>query len=300
MIEEDVLKREPLVLTQAQREQYFEQGFLHLDGFISDEWMARLWEVTDRFVEQSRSVARSDSTFDLEPNHSAAEPRLRRLNQPAEQDPVYREFALEGPIVDVAEDLLGPDVKYHHSKLNFKWASGGEEVKWHQDIQYWPHTNYSPLTIGVYMNDVTDEMGPMGIVPGSHRRELYDLFDDDGNWTGAIKERELGGIDLDSVVWLKGRRGSVTIHNCRCVHGSEPNRSAVTRPLLLHTYAAADALPICASIADGWPLANTIVRGKPARWMRFDPRPCLIPPDWSAGYSSIFALQQGDEAEAAE
>ncbi|WP_417518664.1 phytanoyl-CoA dioxygenase family protein [Minwuia sp.] len=297
MLAEDVLKREPIVLTQAQRQHYFDHGYLHLDGFISDEWMQRLARVTDRFVEDSRAVTHPDRVYDLEPNHSAEAPRLRRLNQPAELDPVYREFALEGPIVDLAEDLLGPDVKYHHSKLNFKWASGGEEVKWHQDIQFWPHTNYSPLTIGVYMNDVTDEMGPMGIIPGSHKGELFDLFDEDRNWTGAIRESELDRVALDDVVWLKGRRGSVTVHNCRIVHGSEPNRSASTRPLLLHTYASADALPICASIADGFPLANTIVRGKPARWMRFDPRPCLIPPDWSKGYSSIFALQQSEAAE---
>ncbi|WP_416899378.1 MAG: phytanoyl-CoA dioxygenase family protein [Minwuia sp.] len=297
MLAHDVLKQRPIVLTQAQRQHYFDNGYLHLDGFIPEAWMTRLQAVTDRFVEQSRGVERSDRVFDLEPNHTADAPRLRRLNQPAEQDPVYREFALEGPIVDLAQDLLGPDVKYHHSKLNFKWASGGEEVKWHQDIQYWPHTNYSPLTIGVYMADVTDEMGPMGIIPGSHERELFDLFDDDGAWTGAIRPRDLERVNLDDVVWLKGRRGSVTIHNCRIVHGSEPNRSATTRPLLLHTYAAADALPICASIADGWPLANTIVRGKPARWMRFDPRPCLIPPDWSKGYTSIFALQQSEAAE---
>jgi ectoine hydroxylase len=297
MLADDVLRCKPVVLSQDQREFYFENGYLHLDGFISDDWMDRLWQVTDRFVNDSRDVGQSDSTFDLEPNHSSDAPRLRRLNQPAEQDPVYREFALNGPIVDLAQDLLGPDVKYHHSKLNFKWASGGEEVKWHQDIQFWPHTNYSPLTIGVYMNDVTDEMGPMGIIPGSHKGELFDLFDDDLNWAGAIKERELDRVDLDKVVWLKGKRGSVTVHNCRMVHGSEPNRSTETRPLLLHTYAAADAVPICASIADGWPLANTIVRGKPARWMRFDERPCLIPPDWSAGYSSIFALQQQEAAE---
>ena len=57
-------------------------------------------------------------------------------------------------IVDVAVDLLGPDVKFHHSKLNFKAPHGGEEVKWHQDIQFWPHTNYDLLTIGVFLDDV--------------------------------------------------------------------------------------------------------------------------------------------------
>ena len=38
------------------------------------------------------------------------------------------------------------------------------------------------------------------------------------------------------------------------------------------------------------------IRGKPARWAHHDPRPCLLPPDWSGGYSSIFALQQGETA----
>ena len=38
-----------------------------------------------------------------------------------------------------------------------------------------------------------------------------------------------------------------------------------------------------------------IVRGKPARWAHHDPRPCLIPPDWSGGYTSIFALQQEED-----
>ena len=54
-------------------------------------------------------------------------------------------------MADVAADIVGPDVKFHHSKLNFKWAEGGEEVKWHQDIQFWPHTNYSPATIGTLL-----------------------------------------------------------------------------------------------------------------------------------------------------
>jgi hypothetical protein len=37
------------------------------------------------------------------------------------------------------------------------------------------------------------------------------------------------------------------------------------------------------------------VRGKPARWARHDPRPCLLPPDWSGGYTSIFAVQQEED-----
>ena len=299
MTPDKVLDHPAKVLSDEQRRFYFEHGYLHLDGFVGSDWLDRLWAVTDRFIDDSRSRSASDDAFDLEPAHSADSPRLRRLNHPVTQDPVLEEFGLRGPVVDLAEDLLGPHVKFHHSKLNFKWADGGEEVKWHQDIQFWPHSNYSPLTIGVYMDDVDDEMGPMGVIPGSHDEQLFDLYGDDGQWVGAIHDRDLPKVRLDDVVWLKGPRGSVTVHNCRMVHGSMPNNSKRSRPLLLHTYAAADAVTLFPGIVDNIALSNSVIRGKPARWAEFDPRPCLLPPDWSKGYTSIFALQQEEEEKAA-
>ena len=42
-----------------------------------------------------------------------------------------------------------------------------------------------------------------------------------------------------------------------------------------------------------------IVSGKRAPFAHHDPRPCLMPPDWSGGYASIFSLQQKEEAAAA-
>ena len=44
---------------------------------------------------------------------------------------------------------------------------------------------------------------------------------------------------------------------------------------------------------------QTIIRGQRAAWAHHDPRPCLIPPDWSGGYTSIFSLQQEEDAKAA-
>ena len=132
MTPEQILEYEPKVLSHEQRVQYFQDGYVLLDEFISDAWLTKLWEVTDSFIEESRSISVSDNKFDIDDGHSADQPRLRRLTQPVVHHPVYWEFASQGPIVDVAEDLLGPDVKFHHSKLNFKWSGGGEEVKWHQ------------------------------------------------------------------------------------------------------------------------------------------------------------------------
>ncbi len=295
MTPEEILSHEPKVLTQEQRQSYFDAGFLMVDRFVSEEWLERLWDVTNQFIDESQDWTKSDGKFDLEPDHNSGNPRLRRLTQPVEHHQTYWEFASRGPIVDLCEDLLGPNVKFHHSKLNFKYGDGGEEVKWHQDIQFYPHTNYNVLAIGLFLSEIDDKMGPLGMVPGSHKGELFNQYNDKDQWVGAIDNQDLHRIPLDKAVYCKGAAGTITVHNGRTVHGSMPNNSTKMRPLLINAFSAADALPITAHPSPSR-YNGSIVRGKPARWVQFDPRPCLIPPDWSGGYSSIFALQQEEDA----
>ncbi|MEK9724509.1 MAG: phytanoyl-CoA dioxygenase family protein [Rhodospirillaceae bacterium] len=296
MTPEDVLAIEPKVLTQAQREAYFADGYLLLEKVIDDDWIDRLRRATDEMIEGSRAIAESDAKWDLEPGHSADNPRLRRLSSPNDHHRAYWEFASQSIVPDIVADLVGPDVKFHHSKLNFKWARGGEEVKWHQDIGFWPHTNYSPLTVGTYIYDCGMDQGPVGMIPGAHEGPLFNQYNDADEWIGCLRPEDEATVDTDSAVYLDGPAGSLTLHNCRMIHGSKPNASDKGRPLLLNIYTAADALPYTHN-----PLQSrymeTIVRGKRARWAHHDPRPCLMPPDWSGGYTSIFALQQEEAAE---
>jgi ectoine hydroxylase-related dioxygenase (phytanoyl-CoA dioxygenase family) len=291
MTPEDVLAQPPRVLSDAQRAFYFENGYLLVENAIPPHWLDTLRRVTDEMVQRSRSVTVSDAVFDLEPGHTPEKPRLRRLSSPVEHHPVYWEFILNGPIADIAADLVGPDVKFHHSKLNFKWAEGGEEVKWHQDIQFWPHTNYSPLTFGTYLYDCGPEQGPLGVIPGSHKGPLFDEYNDRGEWVGCLSDRDLAYVPLDTAAYLPGPAGSVTIHNCRTIHGSKPNLSDLGRPLLLYALSSADAFTYTANPLPS-KFEGAILRGKPARWAHHDPRPCEVPPDWSGGYTSIFAAQQ--------
>jgi ectoine hydroxylase-related dioxygenase (phytanoyl-CoA dioxygenase family) len=196
-------------------------------------------------------------------------------------------------------DLVGPDVKFHHSKLNYKWAQGGEEVKWHYDISFWPHTNYSPLTVGTYIYDCGPDNGPLMVLPRSHELEpMLSQFDHQGRWTGCLREEDVARLDLSKAATLTGPAGSLTIHNCRTLHASPKNLSDTGRPLLLFTLTSADAFPYTVN-----PIKpkhdQTIIRGKRAAWAHHDPRPCLIPPDWSGGYTSIFSLQQEEDEKAA-
>src|SRR5438128_790700 len=119
-----------MVLTKAQQEFYAENGYLLVEGLIEGDWLDRLRATTAQMVDRTRAMDRSDAVFDLETGHSAADPRLRRLTSPVDHHPDYWEFASQSVLADVIADLVGPDVKFHHSKLNFKWAGGGTEVKW--------------------------------------------------------------------------------------------------------------------------------------------------------------------------
>ena len=43
-------------------------------------------------------------------------------------------------------DLIGPDVKLHHTKINSKLPGSATAVKWHQDFPFTPHSNDSLIT----------------------------------------------------------------------------------------------------------------------------------------------------------
>ena len=278
------------VLSQAQRDRYARDGWIAVPGLVDSEWLERLRVITAEFVDSSRTLTESNVLFDLDEGHTADEPRLRRLSSPTDLHDAYWEFSSQSVLVDVAAELLGPDVKFHHSKLNFKAPRGGEEVKWHQDIQFWPHTNYDLITIGVFLEDVEPGMGEVGFVSGSHDGPLFDLYDGD-DWTGALRDDDLERARVSTAEYPVGPAGTVTAHSCRTVHGSAANTSDRPRPLLLQTYTAADAFAYTDLVRRS-PHGEEVIRGNPARWARHDPRPCLMPP--AGPYRPIFAAQQGE------
>ena len=300
MSPEEVLSHPSRVLSQSQRERYFEQGYVQAPAIIASEWIERLRSAINELVENTRSMTESEGPYDLEEGHCAEVPRLRRITNPSALHPVIWEYVSESMLADIVADLLGPDVKFMDTMMNFKWASGGTEINWHQDAPYFPHTNYNLLTIGTYLDEVGLDNAPMGVIPGSHTGKLYSLYGSDGRWSGHLSNEDLSAIDVSSATYLTGPTGTVQAHNSCMIHGSAANESSRGRPILLATYAPADALPY---VPYPSPSVHsfTLVRGKPASVAYHDPRPCPLPPDWSKGegYQSIFVWQQkeaGDEA----
>ncbi|MGI9410198.1 MAG: phytanoyl-CoA dioxygenase family protein [Hyphomicrobiaceae bacterium] len=294
MLQADILAHKAQVMTNEQREQYFEEGFLVLEDVVDRSWLTKLKAAMNDMIDQSRSVTENNDRFVLEDGHSDDDPRLRRLSSPVSHHPTFWEFASQSDVVRVAADVCGPDVKFYHSKLNFKWPKGGQLFDWHQDIPAWPHTDYSPVTIGLYMEDCGPEQGPLLAVKGSHKEPLRSMYDDNGNWVLRIGEEQMPEGWRENTVAMTGSAGSLALLNCRVIHGSERNKSDQMRPLLLNVYSSADSMPYVfnpiPSLYDG-----AVVHGKPARKSCHDPRGCELPPDWSKGYSGPWQHQGHDQ-----
>jgi ectoine hydroxylase len=292
MTPSDILTHPARILSEHQRRRYFETGYLAADGLIPDTWLNRLRELSAEFLEASRSVTKSNQAFDIGPRHTESQPHVRRLRALVDRHPDFWKFASESVLADIAADLVGPDVKFHSSKLNYKWPGSGEIVQWHQDIPAWPHTNYSPVTLGVYLDDVPAEQGPLTCVPGSQNGPIFVHRDDAGAWTGSIREGDLATAGLDTAEDLIGRAGAVVAINCRTLHASRANATDRVRPVALFVYSSADAF---AWMTPPTPTTHTgdIVRGQSAAFAHLDPTPCPVPPDWARqGYGSIFTSQK--------
>lgn len=79
--------------------------------------------------EASRKATHHTDIFDLEPGHTAEQPRLRRIKTPDLQHPVYARMVRHPKIVAVLQKLWGPNVRFDMSKLNLKAAGFGSPVE---------------------------------------------------------------------------------------------------------------------------------------------------------------------------
>src|SRR5262245_8846164 len=173
------------MLSEAQLQAYRRDGVVMVETVADEATLAAMRVALADLVATSAAVSRHDDIYDLEPSHTAAKPRVRRIKQPHLRHPVFDCFARSEPLLGILKQLLGPNVRMHNSKLNLKIETGGSGVEWHQDWAFHPHTNSSLLAVGLLMEDCDMRNGPMLVVPGSHRGPVYD-HTANGRFCGAI------------------------------------------------------------------------------------------------------------------
>lgn len=225
-------------------------GTIVADDAVTPAQLAALRSEFDAWWEESRNYDRNYGEmvdgrprFDLQiPGHSRAAPLLRRVNSPTEISEVYLDVVANSRIPNMIADLIGPNVKFHHSKINAKLPGANTEVKWHQDFPFTPHSNDDLVTALLALDDVDETNGPLIAALGSHKDGLAGLWHN-GIFTGVAGEAE-------SAAWAKEAKtftmkaGSVCLMHTRAGHSSGPNLGTRPRRLFIAVYSAEDAIPL--------------------------------------------------------
>ena len=285
---------------------YNDQGYLLVEDVISENQHKEMLALVDGFFEKSKMIKENDNIFDLEDGHSSDNPRLKRIKQPHQHSQFFWDIIKESKIEEILRDLLGDNVSLKTSKLNTKAPGGGAAVEWHQDWAFYPHTNDNVLALGLMLNDVDIDNGPLMVIPESHKGPVLSHFNN-GVFCGAIDPDD-SDFDMSKAVTLTGKARSMTIHHARTLHGSSPNNSNRDRLVLFYECNSADAWPLVGAGAymkstNPVQLCNQLEKQMVCGRVSYQPRmenvPVTIPLPPAPDYGSIFTSQKTGGAKSA-
>lgn len=239
----------PKRLTDDQIAEFWEQGCVTVPDAVSAGQLRAINADLDRWIEESRAhdgpygeTIDGRPRFDVQPGHSARKPALRRVQSPTDLSPACLAAITESAMIEMLAQLMGPNLRFHHAKINCKLPGSGTIVDWHQDFLFDPHSNDDVVTCLVFLGEVTSDNGPLMTVPRSHRGPLHSLWHD-GVFTGAVDDAVSQRCDR-SAVEHTGPAGSVCLMHARVLHASRGNTSTRSRNLFISEIAAADAVPL--------------------------------------------------------
>jgi ectoine hydroxylase-related dioxygenase (phytanoyl-CoA dioxygenase family) len=229
---------------------FWQNGYVTVENAVTDDELKRLQGEFNNWVAESQGHTEPWGTptvdnrprFDIGAEHTATDPALRRVNNPSEISDTYLDVMRGAAVVDMVADLIGPNIKYHHCKINSKLPGNNTVVHWHQDFPYTPHTNDDVVTALLMLDDVTEENGCLLVAPGTHRGPVNSLFQD-GVFTGTVDAETTAALAAQEVP-VMGKAGSVCLMHTRLQHSSRANKSDHSRTLYICVYSAADAVPI--------------------------------------------------------
>lgn len=227
------------MLSPPQIAQYHDEGYTLLPEFLSrsavDAILADIESLT-----ATATVAHHDAArLEMEPNQGPEGRKVRRIYEPCTYYPRFRSLSESKELLDVLEQLIGPNLVFHLSKVNMKPAVLGSVVDWHQDLTYYPLTNTDSVTVLLYLDDADSTNGCLQVIPGVHRERVLD-HTSDGVFQGRVTE----AVDTSKAVFLEGKAGSAIFMHGLTPHSSAPNLSTKSRTTLIMAYRAADAFPI--------------------------------------------------------
>lgn len=167
------------------------------------------------------------------------------------------EIVQKPEILDVVEDVLGPDILLWSTGLFLKEARDPAYVSWHQDARYWGLEPHDIVTAWLALTPATVESGAMRFVPGTHVGGLLEHADTRAEHNMLARGQVVQEpVDEETAVDVLLKPGQFSLHHGRLVHGSAPNQSPEPRYGVAIRYIAAHVRP--ARVGD----SALVVRGR--------------------------------------
>ncbi len=204
-------------LTDAQVAQYHEKGWIVPDWEIPQDLMAQMRDEYAALLDRNPDVA---SDIILAPHQTNGG------SMGIKGSAAWLEFATQPELMDIARQLIGPDIILWGTTVFGKPPHNGKETPWHQDGEYYPIRPLETLTIWIPLDDVTAENGPMKFIPGSHKpHQLFRHSWADGSDKTINLVTDDDQFDESDAEPLIIRAGQVSFHDVYMIHGSAANRT---------------------------------------------------------------------------
>ena len=139
------------------------------------------------------------------------------------------EFSRHPAILDVVEDLIGPNIMTLSSRFWMKPGQDGSFVSWHQDSAYFGLDPHELVTVWLALTDSTPENGCVRVIPGSHLGKAYSHVETFDEKNLLARGQSIEEIDESDAADLVLRAGQFSCHHERIVHGSAANDTDAMR-----------------------------------------------------------------------
>ncbi|MEM7644611.1 MAG: phytanoyl-CoA dioxygenase family protein [Pseudomonadota bacterium] len=170
-------------------------------------------------------------------------------------------------ILDVVQDIIGPDILCWATAILSKPAGETRSVPWHQDAGFWALSPARTVTVWLAIDDADAGNAAMRFIPGTHDRGVIEMQAVDGEvFAHGIADADALGTPFTNAL----KAGQCSLHADMLVHGSGPNTSRRRRCGLTLRYCP----PTVAITDDGWRqgVEAVLCRGQAGDWTTH-PRP---------------------------
>ena len=148
----------------------------------------------------------------------------------------FLEVAHDPAILDLVEQLIGPDIILWGCQVFCKPGGDGMEVPWHQDGQYWPIRPLANCTVWIAIDPSKIENGCLRVIPASHKGQLYNHVRSDRHDIVLDQEVDPQQFDSSHARDIELDAGQMSLHHVHLIHGSNANRSDKRRAGLALRY----------------------------------------------------------------